>query len=150
VRAVVAFTGVVSQAMNKLPKAVYCDVVKHRGTWHSRGRRQTPARLPGPAARQVGTGPAPGLIHGEDLFHPESLSARLRARLRARIASPTRIQARGHRRLHLKIFNTVPSELHSERLTGHFQECFSQIFMWQPSNWSVAKLISYKPALILL
>jgi hypothetical protein len=121
VRAVVAFTGAVSQAMNKLPKVVYCNVVKLRGTWHSHGRRQTPARLPGPTARQVGTGLAPGLIHGEDLFHPESLSARLRAR----IALPTRIQVWGHRwrgALHLKIFfSTVPSELHSERLTEHFQ-----------------------------
>ena len=26
--AIVAFTGVVSQAMNKLPKVVYCDVVR--------------------------------------------------------------------------------------------------------------------------
>jgi hypothetical protein len=118
-QAVVAFTRAVSQAMIKLPKVVYYDMVKLRGTWHSHGRRQTPTRLPGPAARQVGTGLAPGLIHGEDLFHPESLSARLRAR----IASPTRIEARGHRRrgaLHLKIFSIVPSELHSERLVEHF------------------------------
>jgi hypothetical protein len=28
VRAVVAFTGAVSHAINKLPKAVYCNVVK--------------------------------------------------------------------------------------------------------------------------
>jgi hypothetical protein len=26
--AIVAFTGALSQAMNKLPKAVYCDVVR--------------------------------------------------------------------------------------------------------------------------
>jgi hypothetical protein len=122
VRAVVAFTGAVSQVMNQLPKAAYCDMVKLQGMWHSHGRHQTPARLPGPAARQMGMGPAPGLIHGEDFFHPESLSAREQAQ----IASPVRIQAWGHRRrgaLHLKIFfSTVPLELHSEHLIEHFQE----------------------------
>jgi hypothetical protein len=51
VRAFVAFTEAVSQVMNQLPKAAYCDVVKLQGTWHSRGRQQNPARLPGPTAR---------------------------------------------------------------------------------------------------
>jgi hypothetical protein len=42
-------------ATNQLSKAAYCDVVKLQGTWPSRGRQPTPARLSGPAMRQVGT-----------------------------------------------------------------------------------------------
>jgi hypothetical protein len=51
----VAFTGATSQAMDRLPKAVYYDVVTLLSTWHSGGKRQTPARSSGPAAEQVGT-----------------------------------------------------------------------------------------------
>jgi hypothetical protein len=59
VRAVVAFTRAVSQAMNKLPKAIYCDVVTLLITWHPGGKRQTPTKSSGPAARQVGTTASP-------------------------------------------------------------------------------------------
>jgi hypothetical protein len=71
-----AVTKAMHQAMDRLPQPVHCDVVKLRGTWHLSSRRQTPVRSPGPAAGQVGTGPAHGLIHGEDLF---TLSHYLRA-----------------------------------------------------------------------
>jgi hypothetical protein len=51
----VAFTGAMSQAMDKLPKAVYCDVVSLLSTWRLGDKRQTPARSSGPAVGQVGT-----------------------------------------------------------------------------------------------
>ena len=51
----VAFTVARLPTMNQLSKAAYCDVVKLQGTWPSRGRQPTPARLSGPAVRQVGT-----------------------------------------------------------------------------------------------
>jgi hypothetical protein len=41
--------------MNGHAKAIHCDVVEHLGTWHPSGRWPTPARLSGPAMRQVGT-----------------------------------------------------------------------------------------------
>jgi hypothetical protein len=41
--------------MTRHAKASHCDVVEHLGTWHPSGRRPTPARLSGPAVRQVGT-----------------------------------------------------------------------------------------------
>jgi hypothetical protein len=68
VRATLAVTEAMLQAMGKLLILVHCDVVKLRGTWHPRDRRQTPARSPGSTAGQVGTGPAHRLIHSEDLF----------------------------------------------------------------------------------
>ena len=46
-------------AMNQLSRAAYCDEVKLQGTWRPIGRWPTPANL---------FGPAPSLIHGEDLF----------------------------------------------------------------------------------
>jgi hypothetical protein len=64
----VAVTEAMLQATDRLPMPVHCDVVKLRGMWHSSSRRQTPARSPGSATGQVGTGLAHGLIHGEDLF----------------------------------------------------------------------------------
>jgi hypothetical protein len=36
-------------------KASHCDEVLHLGTWNPSGRWPTPARLYGPAVRQVGT-----------------------------------------------------------------------------------------------
>jgi hypothetical protein len=56
--------------MDRFPHLVYYDMVKLRGTWHSSGRRQNPARSPRPATGQVGTTPAYGLIHDEDIFTP--------------------------------------------------------------------------------
>jgi hypothetical protein len=41
--------------MNGQAKVIHYDVVEHLGTWHVSGRRPTPARLSGPAVRQVGT-----------------------------------------------------------------------------------------------
>jgi hypothetical protein len=55
----VAFTVARLPTTNQLSKAAYCDVVKIQGTWPSRGRRPTPARLSGPAVRQVGTVASP-------------------------------------------------------------------------------------------
>jgi hypothetical protein len=50
----VAFTVASLPAMNQLSKAAYCDVVKLQGTWPSRGRRTTPARLSRLTVRQGG------------------------------------------------------------------------------------------------
>jgi hypothetical protein len=93
-------------AMDRLPQPVYCDVVKSRGTWHSSGRRQTLARSPGPAAEQVGTRPAHGLIHGEDLFTP----SRYPRALGHESHHQREPRPEGHRRrgaLHLLIFVTL-------------------------------------------
>jgi hypothetical protein len=67
-RVTVAVIEAMLQAMDRLLILVNCKVVKLQGTWHPSGRWQTPARSPRPAAGQVGTRPAHGLIHGEDLF----------------------------------------------------------------------------------
>jgi hypothetical protein len=42
-----------SQAMDRLPTAIYFDVVTLLSTWHSYEGRQTPARTPQSIARQV-------------------------------------------------------------------------------------------------
>jgi hypothetical protein len=71
----VAFTGAVSQAMNKLPKVVYCDVVTLLCTWHPGGKRQTLAKTSGPAARQVGTTASPRPHTQSRSFHRRLISA---------------------------------------------------------------------------
>jgi hypothetical protein len=52
-RTTVAFTGATSQAMDRLPTIIYCDVVALLSTWRSYERRRTPARTPQSIARQV-------------------------------------------------------------------------------------------------
>jgi hypothetical protein len=44
-RNTVAFTGAMSQAMDRLPTMVFCDVVTLLSTWHPGGKRQTLARV---------------------------------------------------------------------------------------------------------
>ena len=85
------------------------------------------------------------------IFYPPSRLSTLR---RAQIATPARITARSSPvacSLHLKIFSfTVPWLSSSVCLTEQLARLCSQIFVWQLTNTSVAKLISYKQALILL
>jgi hypothetical protein len=102
----VAFTVASLPATNQLSKEAYCDVVKLQGMWPSRGRRPTPARLSGPAVRQVGTAAspmtAPRLIQRQDLFTTSNICTPS-----ARIATSARITAWSSpaaRSLHLKIF----------------------------------------------
>jgi hypothetical protein len=49
------FTVARPPAMTGHARASHCDEVLRLGTWHPSGRRPTPARLSGPAVRQVGT-----------------------------------------------------------------------------------------------
>jgi hypothetical protein len=42
---IVAFTGALSQAMDRLPKVVYCDVVTPLIMWRTGGKRPTWARI---------------------------------------------------------------------------------------------------------
>jgi hypothetical protein len=44
-RTTMAFTGAMSQAMDRLPTVVYCDVVTLLSMWRPGGKRQTPARV---------------------------------------------------------------------------------------------------------
>jgi hypothetical protein len=59
-------------------KASHCDKVLRLGTWHLSGKRPTPARLFGPAVRQVGMAAraeqCPKLIPS-GIFHRGSLFA---------------------------------------------------------------------------
>jgi hypothetical protein len=72
---IVAFTGATSQAMDKLPKAVYCDVVTLLNMWRPGGKRQTPARSSGPAAGQVGTTASSWPHPRSRSFHRRPISA---------------------------------------------------------------------------
>jgi hypothetical protein len=89
----VAFTVARSPVMNGHAKASYCDVVEHLGTWHSIGRRPTPANLSGPAVRKGGVRwPARPLVSSAaKIFSPRSVIQPPTAQ----IASPARIQAWG-------------------------------------------------------
>jgi hypothetical protein len=49
------FTVARPPAMTRHAEASHCDMVLRLGTWHPSGRWPTPARLSGPAVRQVGT-----------------------------------------------------------------------------------------------
>jgi hypothetical protein len=73
-----AFTMARLSAINQLPKAAHSDVVKLQGMWPSGGTRPTPARLSGPAVRQVGTAAraqqCPKLIPNARFFTRGSLS----------------------------------------------------------------------------
>jgi hypothetical protein len=66
----VAFTVASLPATNQLSKAAYYDVVKLQGTWPLRSRRPTPARLSGPAVRQLGTADRPWSHLRWRSFHP--------------------------------------------------------------------------------
>jgi hypothetical protein len=55
-RTIVAFTEATSQVMDKLPKAVYCDVVTPVTTWRTGGKRPTPARIISVGRRASGYG----------------------------------------------------------------------------------------------
>jgi hypothetical protein len=150
-RATVADTEAMLQAMDRLLILVHCDMVKLRGTWHPSGRWQAPARSPGPAAGQVGTGPAHGLIHSEDLFtidhnshtreHESWRSARIQARRSPAAKCSVSVDL---------CQATVPSEPSSVCLAEHLQRCFSQNFMWQLPNPSVTKLLYNVPATTLV
>jgi hypothetical protein len=52
-RTTVAFTGVMSQAMDRLPTAIYYDVVTLLSTWHGYEGPRTPARTLRSIAWQV-------------------------------------------------------------------------------------------------
>jgi hypothetical protein len=51
----VAVTVARPPVMDGLATQVYCDVLNLSSMWHPSGGRQTPARLSGPAIRQVST-----------------------------------------------------------------------------------------------
>jgi hypothetical protein len=72
----VAFTRATLQAMDRLPMAVNCNVVRLRSMWHPGGKRQTPARSLGWAAGQVGTAASSRPHLRLRSFHRRPLSAR--------------------------------------------------------------------------
>jgi hypothetical protein len=89
----VAFTGATSQAMDKLPKAVYCDVVTPLTMWRTSGKRPTPERIISAARRASGYGGQSSdqvrAYPGAKIFYSPRLSTLRRARIVAASANPS-------------------------------------------------------------
>jgi hypothetical protein len=76
----VAFTGALSKAMDRLPTAVYCDVVTPLITWCMGGKRQSPARIISAGRRASGYGGQHTVAELPELFQLKCLSPVLEAR----------------------------------------------------------------------
>jgi hypothetical protein len=148
-RTIMAFTGAMSQVMDRLPKAVYCDVVTLLSLWHPGGKRQTPARSSGPAARQVGTMASSRPHPRSRSFHHRPISAP-RAHESQHRRGSRRTPTGGDRFTESDLVQSLYHRVRSsEHLTEQLAVLCSQIFLWQLTNPSVVNLISYKLALIL-
>jgi hypothetical protein len=149
-----------SQAMDRLPTAIYCDVVTLLSLWCGYEGRRTPARTPQLIAWQVAwwiirghesLRVASGKWHGEtsqtlpcvEILHRQPLSANQGARIATTgvnrcVRSPAARYTESE-----DLFATVPSGSSSVVLTEHLQRCFSSIFTWQVTDRITTKLLTY-------
>jgi hypothetical protein len=140
-----------SQAMDRLPTAVYCDVVTLLNMWRPGGKRQTPARVisTGRGASgydgQLTASSAVKIFSPSAIIHtPEHTNRNADEDHGARppAATGSLNQRSGS--------VTVPSRSSSDVLIERIEVLCSQFFMWQPTNMSVSMLLSNVPATALL
>jgi hypothetical protein len=129
-RTIAAFTRAMSQAMDRLPKAVFCDVVMLLSTWCLGGKRQTPARSSGPVPRQVGMTASSRSHPRSRSFHRRSISAPRAHETQCRRGS-RRTPTGGDRFIE---YDLVQSLYHCDRSLEHDRATCSALF----SNFYVA------------
>jgi hypothetical protein len=147
----VAFTGAMSQAMDRLPTAIYCDVVTLLNMWRLGVKRQTPSRVISTGRRASGYGSQLMASSAVKIFSPlvviRTSEDTNRNADEDRSACPPTVTGSLNQQSGSV---TVPSRSSSDVLTERIEELCYQFFMWRPTNMSVSKLLSNVPAATLL